>query len=62
MNLITRNDTNLYDGLVTGDLEHLSGSLGAIGKSDVDDLRELRELDVIQNDQRTVHTGNRLID
>ena len=49
---------DLNDGTGTGNLKDLTGTLGAISEAEVDNFGELGELDIVQNDQRTVHTGD----
>jgi hypothetical protein len=51
----------LDDGLRAGHFEHLTGSFRSIGQCKLNDLGELRELDIAQNDQRSVHTSHRLV-
>lgn len=52
---------HLDDGLGTADFQHLTGADGAIVQAELDDFGKLRELDLIQDNQGTVHTGYGLI-
>ncbi len=53
--------TYLNDGLRTRDFQDLPRAFGSISKVQIDDFGELRELDIVQDDQRSVHTGNGLV-
>jgi hypothetical protein len=46
---------------LTASFEDLTRSLSAIGQGKRDNLVESRELDIVQNDQRTVDTANGVV-
>jgi len=52
---------HLHHGLGAAHLEHLAGAHGAVSQAQLHDLGELGELDFIEDDQGTIHTGHGLV-
>lgn len=52
---------HLDHGLGAAHLEHLSGAHSTVSQTQLHDLGELGELDLIENDQGTVHTRHSLV-
>lgn len=53
--------THLHNSLVTRDFEHLPGAEGTVGKAELHNLRVLRELDIVEDDERSIDSRHSLV-